>query len=218
MLHDRYRAIASPGLEPPASTLETSVLPAACIAVPQVKQRTNYSCGPAAALSLLRHWRWEDFARVEEGDLHEAMGTTIAHGTEPEPMVDALRRVGGLVAEYRHGDVTLGQLERAVDAGQPPIVDLQAWRDTGLGWRETWDAGHYVILVGYDAERLFVMDPSVMTPGGYAFLPRVELEERWHDVEGTGDTPRQRMAIFVRGRGPCWAAESLVGTIATRLE
>ena len=83
--------------------------------------------------------------------------------------------------------MTVGQLERAVDAGQPPIVDLQAWRDTALPWRETWDAGHYVLLVGYDAERLFVMDPSIMTPGAYAFLPRAELDERWHDLAGPED-------------------------------
>src|ERR1700722_6672768 len=91
MMHDRYRAIAPPGLEPPSATAETWPLPAGCIAVSPVKQRTNYSCGPAAALSLLRYWKWEAFAQVDEGQLHEAMGTTIAHGTEPEPMGDALR-------------------------------------------------------------------------------------------------------------------------------
>ena len=90
---------------------------------------------------------------------------------------------------YVHGDVTLAQLERAVDAGQPPIVDLQAWRDVEHPWTEVWDAGHYAILVGYDAEHLFFMDPSVLTAAAYAYMPRGELDERWHDLAGPGQPP-----------------------------
>jgi len=191
-------------------------MPAARIAVPPVKQRTNFSCGPAATLSMLRYWCWTHFSRVDEAELFHALGTTIARGTEPEPLVDTLR-TAGVTAEYRHGDVTVGQLERAVDAGQPPIVDLQAWRDTALPWRETWDAGHYVLLVGYDPERLFVMDPSIMTPGAYAYLPRAELDERWHDLAGPGDVRLERMAIFARGRGPRWVPDERAETTATRL-
>ncbi|MGH7294887.1 MAG: C39 family peptidase, partial [Polyangiaceae bacterium] len=143
-------------------------LPPNRIAVPVVKQGTNYSCGAAATLSMLRLWRADAFAAVEERSLFAALDTTEAHGTEPEPMVEVLQRQGGLSADYRHGDVTLAQLERAVDAGEPPIVDLQAWRDDHAPWRETWNAGHYVILVAHDRDNLYVMDPSVLTPGGYA--------------------------------------------------
>jgi ABC-type bacteriocin/lantibiotic exporter with double-glycine peptidase domain len=132
-------------------------------------------------------------------------------------MVEYLRETVGLDAEYRYGDVTLTELERAVDAGQPPIVDLQAWRDDARPWRDTWDAGHYVILVGYDAERLFVMDPSVLTPGAYAFLPRAELDERWHDLAGMDELRLERMAIFVRGPGAHWMPDEPVETSATRL-
>ena len=72
--------------------------------------------------------------------------------------------------------MTLAHLERAVDAGHPPIVDLQAWRDFEHPWPEVWDAGHYCLLVGYDHEHLFFMDPSVLTVGAYAYMPRHELE------------------------------------------
>ena len=41
-----------------------------------------------------------------------------------------------------------------------------------------------------------------MTPHGYAFLSRAELEERWHDLAGALDQPVERMAIFVRGPAP----------------
>ena len=105
----------------------------------------------------------------------------------------------GIDASYRFGDVTTEDLERAVDTGSPPIVDLQAWRDGDTPWRDTWDAGHYVIMIGYDAERLFFADPSTMSPEGYVYLPRGELEERWHDLAGEDDARLQRMAIFARG-------------------
>jgi predicted double-glycine peptidase len=187
------------------------------VAVPTVKQETDFSCGTAVALSVLRYWQWDEYADVEEADLYAALRTTESDGTEPEPVAAYLRAEAKLEAEYRHGDVTLAELEAAVDAGQPPIVDLQAWRDVDRPWRDTWDAGHYVLLVGHDAERLIVMDPSVLTPGAYAWLPRGELDERWHDLTGPGNERVARMTIFVRGRGPVWRPDVPVVGTATRL-
>jgi predicted double-glycine peptidase len=199
---DSYRAIAT--------------LPPNRVSVPVVKQETDFSCGAAATLSMLRLWRWEKYRDVGERSLYAALDTTEARGTEPEPMVDLLRREG-IASEYRHGDVTLAHLEKAVDAGEPPIVDLQAWRDDATPWRDTWNAGHYVILVGYDAERLYVMDPSVLTPGGYAYMLRGELEERWHDLAGPGDARLERMVVFVRGGGSRWTPGEPPEEHATRL-
>ena len=54
------------------------------------------------------------------------------------------------------------------------MVDLQAWSDHAAPWRQTWDAGHYVVMVGYDDDRLYFADPSRATPNGYAFLQRGE--------------------------------------------
>jgi predicted double-glycine peptidase len=173
-------------------------LPGNLVQVPVVTQRADFSCGPAATLALLRFWRPDAFATVEESALYAPLETTDARGTEPEPIAE-LFRSNGLEADYRYGNVTVADLERAVDAGEPPIVDLQAWTDHPIPYRETWDAGHYVVMVGYDDERLYFADPSTMTPHGYVFLPRVELEERWHDLAGLTDDRVERMAIFVRG-------------------
>lgn len=62
-----------------------------------------------------------------------------------------------------------------------------------------WDAGHYVIMVGYDDDRLFFVDPSNASPAGYVYLPRTELDERWHDLTGHDEAPVRRMTIFARG-------------------
>jgi predicted double-glycine peptidase len=176
-------------------------LPVNLIQVPVVTQRSDFSCGPAATLTLLRYWRPNDFSAIEETALYAPLETTHSGGTEPEPIAALLRR-SGLDAEYRHGDVTVVDLERAVDGRQPPMVDLQAWTDHATPYRETWDAGHYVLMVGYDAERLFFADPSTMSPHGYVFLPRAELDERWHDLTGIRDDRVERMAIFARGAAP----------------
>jgi Peptidase_C39 like family len=186
----------------------TSPLPGNLVSVPSVKQRTDFSCGNAATLAVLRFWLRDAYAHVDEAALYLPLETTRARGTEPEPIAAFLKGVAGLEAEYRYGDVTIADLERAIDARQPPIVDLQAWSDDDTPWRDVWDAGHYVVMVGYDAHRLFFMDPGTLTPGPYAYLPRSELDERWHDLAGAHDDRVERMAIFVRGTSPTWPAAS----------
>jgi predicted double-glycine peptidase len=190
-------------------------LPRNLVRVPLVQQAQGFSCGAAATLILLRYWLVEPYSRVDESALYEPLQTTNARGTEPEPMTEFLRRAG-LSATYRRGDVSLADLERAVDAREPPIVDLQAWSDHAAAWAETWDAGHYVVMVGYDPERLYFVDPSRATPRGYAFLLREQLEERWHDLTGEDDRPETHMAIFARGARR-WIAPDLPDADATRL-
>jgi predicted double-glycine peptidase len=173
-------------------------LPGNLVQVPVVTQRRDFSCGPAATLALLRFWRPDAYSAVEESALYVPLETTGERGTEPEPIAELFRR-NGLEAHYRYGDVTVRDLERAVDAQEPPIVDLQAWTDHPIPYADTWDAGHYVVMVGYDDERLYFADPSTVSPHGYVFLPRAELDERWHDLAGLNDDRVERMAIFVRG-------------------
>jgi ABC-type bacteriocin/lantibiotic exporter with double-glycine peptidase domain len=191
-------------------------LPSSVIRVPFVHQTQGYSCGAAAALMLLRYWRYDSFATVHESELYTELQTTQAEGTEPEPMVALFRRIG-LDAEYRNGSVTVTDLERAVDAREPPVVDLQAWTDRTDPYADTWDAGHYVVMVGYDAERLYFADPSRATPKGYAYLNRSELEPRWHDLAGLANRKVERMAIFVRG-STRWTPDVALPDEATRLE
>jgi predicted double-glycine peptidase len=170
-------------------------LPENLIQVPTVRQSMDFSCGAAATLTMLRYWAVPGADTLEEATLYTPLDTTAAQGTEPGPMA-ALLTGNGLAAEYRHGDVTVAELMRAVDRREPPIVDLQAWRDHVRPWRDTWDAGHYVVLVGYQGDLLYFADPGT---GGYSYLTRDDLEERWHDVAGVLDTRVERMAIFVRG-------------------
>jgi predicted double-glycine peptidase len=198
-----------------APRLAKAPLPTNLVRVPFVQQKQDFSCGAAATLLLMRYWSIDRYESATESDLYEPLRTTKATGTEPEPMVELFRR-SGLHAEYRNGNVRVDDLEQAVVLGEPPIVDLQAWSDRTDPWSQTWDAGHYVVMVGYDEDRLYFADPSRATPGGYAFLLRSELDDRWHDLSGELDTPLERMAIFVRGTQR-WVPAGAAPSFATKL-
>src|SRR5690349_1791018 len=64
------------------------LLPKNLIAVPLYYQQTDYSCGPAAALSLLRYWSWDRFSTAQEEELYGPMNTSSSTGTDPQPIAD----------------------------------------------------------------------------------------------------------------------------------
>ncbi len=152
-------------------------LPANALALPLIAQATSYSCGAAALMSVLYYWH--AYSGNESG-LYTALETTAKDGTEPVKIVDVAKQ-HGLQASMRT-DMTIADLRAALGRGETVILDLQAWRDTfDKKWSDTWDSGHYSVLVALDADNAYFMDPSAVT--GYAFLPVAELLERWHDYE-----------------------------------
>jgi len=201
--------------EATSSTLDavTYKLPANLVAVPLVRQQQDFSCGDVATLAVLRYWKHAEYKNVLETALYAPLHTSRTDGTDPQPIADYLNGVDGVTAEYKTQDdgVDVRDLEEAIDRGEPAIVDIQAWQDVRrVGdlkpWGDDWDDGHYVVLVGYDRERFYFMDPS--TSGHYAFIPREELAERWHDTVGTDDVHTQRMVIFVRSTTTPWISSA----------
>jgi predicted double-glycine peptidase len=156
-------------------------MPEDALAVPLTGQDTDYSCGAAALLAVLRYWGvGQD---VEESDLYEDIDTTERDGTPPDAMAEEAE-ARGLKANYR-GDVTTDDLKDALTAGLTVILDIQSGDDPSSD-----DDGHYVVLVGMDDANAYVMDPA--SGGSYAWVPLDELDERWHDDEDHG-------ALFIEG-------------------
>jgi len=184
-------AASSPSVAVPSSLLAS---------VPDVRQSTGYTCGVAALQAVLARWGTSE----REDRLAARLRSTPEAGTHP---VDIVRVAGefGLSAELREG-LTLADLETALAAGTSVIVDLQAWRDrTNVPWTEIWDDGHYMVLLGLDAENLYFEDPSLL--GVRGVIPRAEFVDRWHDYEGEppldpADRKYVHMALFIRGSGP----------------
>ena len=172
-------------------------LPDRFLGIRPIIQKTEYSCGPAALLSILRYWLGY---RGTERSLYGLLKTTEKDGTHPKDLA-AGARAFGLSTSMKTG-VRLSELRAALDRGDSVILDLQAWRegkDRSKPWSRVWEAGHYAVLVGLDEQNAYFMDPSA--DGKYAWLPLDELKERWHDYENRKGTVEvyRRLAVFING-------------------
>ncbi len=172
-------------------------LPADHLRVPLIRQSTDYSCGAAALLSTLYYWKAFDGM---ESSLYPLLATTPADGTQPEKLAEGARSFG-LDAALRE-NMSLEDLRASLRKGETVILDIQAWRTPGstIAWSAAWEDGHYVVLVGMDKSRLYVMDPS--TPASYAYLPLAEFLDRWHDYENRSGMRREYLhaGIVIRGK------------------
>jgi len=174
-----------------------ALAPELAAGIPDVRQSTGYSCGAAALQAVLAYWGTSE----REDRLMARLHTTPQNGTSPDNIVRVAGEYG-LKAELREG-LTLDDLEAALRQGLTVIVDLQAWRvKDDKPWTETWDDGHYMDLLGMDANNLYFEDPSLL--GSRGFIPRAEFLDRWHDYEGeppldARDRKFVHMAIFIKG-------------------
>ena len=162
------------GAIPPAHEIKN------LIRVPMQRHGTSYTCGVAALQSVLYYYNSQDpeLRWVREDKLMKEMKTT-EDGTDYENIV-AVARAEGLRAEP-HLNMTLEQLESAIDRKNPVICAIQAWSDTPGDYQDKWDDGHYVVAIGYDQERLYFMDPSTM--GNYTYITKANFLKRWHDED-----------------------------------
>lgn len=165
------------------------------VPVPLISQASPWSCGPAALMAVLVY-----FGRFDESEsrLDAELGATPQDGTRVRNLVAGARRFG-LLAEARTA-LELDDLRNELSRGAVVIVALQAWAMGAVtDWRSHWEDGHYVVIVGVSDDRVYFMDPSVRT--GYAYLPRAEFVDRWHDydVEAGRKVVWDRLGIVIRG-------------------
>ena len=185
---------------------QAQILPPTALPLPIIRQSTDYSCGAAAALSLLYYWQVAD---TNETALYSLAGTTPEDGTEPGGIVNVCRHYG-LEAEF-FVQYTLGHLAADLATGATVVVGYQAWVDdasrrANVDWPTRWDDGHYSVVVAMDDDSIYLMDPSAGPR--YTYIPLAEFQSRWHDVVRDSDgnwVPYQGLAIVVRGTNPLTA-------------
>jgi len=162
------------------------------IKIPQVTQHTPFHCGAAAMQSVLSYYGIEYY----QEDLGKKLGTSPEDGTPVNNMV-SFARAEGFDARLHHG-MTRDSLQGILDARHPVIVVIQAWAASAdsegskagkVDWKNMWDSGHYVVAIGYDADRVYFMDPLLVS--SYAWIPWEEFLDRWHDQGKDG--------VIVRG-------------------
>jgi uncharacterized protein len=166
--------------------------------VPLVRQATDYSCGPAVLMSVLNYWRVFD---GNETELYAPLKTSKAHGTDPLNIMDYVKRLG-LAVTLQEG-TKLTALEAALARKQPVIVDFQAWSEKNpVDYKNTWEDGHFAVVIGIDSEKIYFMDPVIS--GAYGHLAHQDFLDRWHDYEMRGGkiVKNYQLAIFIEGKTP----------------
>lgn len=166
------------------------------IPVPDVRQRTDWSCGAAALQAVAAYF---GVGPQEEADFARDMQIDHRIGAHPHQIAAAAKRYGLNVAEQH--EMTDGELRKLIDAHKPVLLMIQAWGDPKTypsddDYQGVWKEGHWVVTIGYDAEGFLFEDPSLAAVRGY--LTCAGLEKRWRDVGPHGrHLLRLGMAIWM---------------------
>lgn len=160
--------------------------------VPDVVQSTDYSCGCAALEAVLAYWG----IGLTEKEIIEEAKVDPETGAEMEHLLEVAKKRGlkGVVRER----LVLRDLAKELQKGRPVIALIQAWRaDESVAWKDDWDDGHYVVVIGIDRKNVYVEDPSLEDARGE--IPHAEFIERWHcwTIDGR---KTHGQAILIGGR------------------
>jgi len=116
------------------------------------KQTTEYTCGPAAVVSLLNFYGMNG----DELQIAKEMGTSSTIGTNPEQMTLWLNSNGFNATWHKEGS-----LELLINNLKNNIPTLVEWSDWG---------GHWVLVIGYDErDPLKIMDDVIIFADPYDF-------------------------------------------------
>lgn len=172
----------------------------ALFSMPDTRQSTEYSCGAAAMQAVLGYWGRD----IGEEDIREMLNTNEVSGTYPDDIIRVAKALG-LQAEYKE-NMSMADLENYVAEGIPVIVDCQAWRSVSQyneSWANTWNNGHWLVVIGIDENNVTLEDPYILGDRGY--MSREEFVARWHNVRGLDETDTGKqihMGIAIRGERP----------------
>ena len=170
------------------------------IPLPLVRQATNYTCGVGCCCSVLRYAGYE--LDVRQDELEKMLNANYEIGTSYQEIVNYLESVTieDDNGSYKPFSCEVGQnrdiafLEKTILEGKPSIICIQAW-DYLDDYKDEWDSGHYVVANGFDEDNIYFMDPSLL--GTYGYIPKDELDGRWHDMDGTEEFVVDHFAITV---------------------
>jgi predicted double-glycine peptidase len=162
------------------------------IFVPIVRQAYEYSCGAASLASCLYYWGvWDG----REPQLYSLLGTN-EDGTSGNKIIEVAQ--GFKLWAQSRSEMSIDDLKKYISEGCTVILSIQSWgnytEETDMN--EIWEDGHYVVLVGFKGELVYMMDPSI--PGMYRVMSIKELKECWHDYNDAGDYDNHS-GIIIRG-------------------
>ncbi|HKI74092.1 MAG TPA: C39 family peptidase [Pseudomonadales bacterium] len=193
---DRLRRAFAEAIHATLTRVRQLRRPPRVIELNNMRQTFDFDCGVKALQGVLAYYGVEERADT----LLEELNADPEHGTSVQNMIAVAERKGFTVASGTNW--TLDDIKNYVDQGHPVIVSIQAWADQELTlkqWRENYEDGHYVVVVGYDGPTLYFEDPASFHR---TFLREREFVARWHDVEPITGEKLQRLGIVLLGREP----------------
>jgi hypothetical protein len=124
---------------------------------------------------------------------------TTCEGTGGEGMIKGAMHYG-LQVTTRSG-LNCDDLRGYLLEGYTCILSIQSWGnyDESTDMSKVWDDGHYVVLVGFEGQDVYLMDPAVA--GAYRKMTIRELLDCWHDYADDGGED-WNAAIILRGETP----------------
>lgn len=170
--------------------------PPRMIELHNLRQTYDFDCGAKALQGVLAFYGVEEREDVLLADL----SSDPTHGTSLENMTRVARQ-RGFDVECSSG-WTLDQVKGHIDEGRPVIVAIQAWSEKYLSlreWRENYDDGHYVVVIGYDGPVLYFEDPASFHR---TWLKENEFMARWHDEDPKTGEKYIRVGLVLHGREP----------------
>lgn len=163
---------------------------------PELRQIYNYDCGASCAQSVLAYY---GYTRREDELLKKlkAVNVTIFdNGVKTKDLVKLLK-MHDLEVEVVRG-MEAKDIPAYIDEGLPVVVLLQAYKKDSdkVDYADNYKAGHYVVAIGYDGNRIIFEDPSSYTR---TFLTFKELDERWHAVNDSNKPDPISVAVIAKG-------------------
>lgn len=162
--------------------------------VPDVRQPTNSSSGPASLQAVLAY-----YGTGTSLDTLINQTNTSENGTIPDNIAQAARDQG-FSAEVKE-NMTLQDLQENINQGTPTIIVCQAWRGNTTGnWTNDTENSHYLVVIGMDDQNIYFEDPALLGSRGY--IPLQEFQERWHylNPQTGNNTTMTHLGIMVTGK------------------
>ncbi|MCX6245899.1 MAG: C39 family peptidase [Bacteroidetes bacterium] len=170
---------------------------------PNTRQSYGYSCGPGAVQVVMAYYG-EDF---HESELIDMLKTDTSEGTYVRDIVKFFH-FNGFTTRLKQ-KMTLDELRSYIDRGIPVITLIQAWgskTDLKNGYKDCWNDGHFVVVIGYNDKFILFSDPSLYNTG---YIPVSEFMSRWHDLDQSTIKTYQ-LGLAVYGRKPVFKHDQYV--------
>ena len=170
------------------------------IDMPSGRQTFDYDCGAKALQLVLAYYGFD----IREDLLIKELATSDEYGTLARNMA-ALAKKKGFQVIVKTG-MSLKTLKRHIDNKRPVIVLVQAWADkymTIQDWKTVNEHGHYVVVIGYQANKIIFEDPSSFPR---TWMTQREFLARWHYTDVRTQEKKDHFAMVLMGKEPLLTA------------